>query len=203
MLGQDRAEESPRVFLNLARGNVHSSEALLAAVHGGSIRRAAVDVYPEEPAPGAPAWINPYAGVTRITCTPHIGAATQEAQPRIARRVAQTIGMFSRQGAIRDCVYAPRAAMQLGDATPGRTVLAVVHSVSRGTKKAVDDAIFSAGASNLGSTHKDFDIGIAYDLSLLDRPLPPTELDRLVSRAVEVSGDPGAIRSIRQIVIST
>lgn len=200
-LAADRPDNSPRVFLNLARGNIHSSEALLDAVRTGAVRRAAVDVYPEEPAPGAPAWVNPYAGVAKITCTPHIGAATQEAQPRIARRVAHTIGSFSRAGALRDCVYSPRSKLQLSDAVPGRTVLAVVHSTTRGTKKAVGDAIFAAEASNLGSSHEDFEIGIAYDLALLDRPLPRTELEKLVETAADLAKDPGAVRSIRQIQI--
>ncbi len=200
-LAADRPANSPRIFLNLARGNVHSSQALLDAVRAGAIRRAAVDVYPDEPAPGAAAWSNPYAGNPRITCTPHIGAATQEAQPRIARRVAHTVAMFSRTGAVRDCVFAPRTRLALSDTSPGRTALAVVHGVSRGTKKAVDDVIYGAEANNLGSVHKDFDIGVAYDLALLDRPLPDEDLELLVQRAAEITGDPKAIRSIRQMAI--
>ena len=83
----------------------------------------------------------------------------------------------------------------------GGAVLAVVHSVSRGTKKAVDDAIFEAEVSNLGSMHKDFGVGIAYDLSVLDRPLKDDELEQLVERAAGLANDPAAIRSIRQIHI--
>jgi D-3-phosphoglycerate dehydrogenase len=202
-LAADRPEPSPRVFLNLARGNLHSSEALLDAVRSGVIRRAAVDVYPDEPSPGEVTWENPYADEPRISCTPHIGAATQEAQPRIARRVAQTITSFSHHGALRDCVFEPRARISLGEQVSGKAVLAVVHSVSRGTKKAVDDAIYEAEASNLGSMHRDFPIGIAYDLSVLDRPLERPELDRLVQRATEIARDPHAIRSIRQVVVPT
>ena len=201
LLGAARPEHSPRVFLNLARGNVHSTEALLDAVRSRKIRRAAVDVYPDEPAPGQPSWVNPYGDEIRISCTPHIGAATQEAQPRIARRVATTVANFSQYGALRDCVYSPRAKLHLGEAVRGRAVLAVVHSVARGTKKAVDDAIYEAEASNLGSTHRDFDIGVAYDVSVLDRPLEMHELERLVARAAEISGDEKAIRTIRQIQV--
>ena len=198
-LGAERPEPSPRIFLNLARGNLHSTEALLAAVNQGAVRRAAVDVFPEEPAPGQTDWQNPYAGEPRVSCTPHIGASTLEAQPRIARRVAKTFLQFSRTGALRDCVYAPRTTIDLGPASGGAAGLAVVHSVSRGTKKAVDDAIFEAEVSNLGSSHRDFANGIAYDLSLLDRPLPPEELTALVDRAATLANDPRAIRSIRQI----
>lgn len=198
-LGADRPEGSPRVFLNLARGNLHTAGALLDAVSAGQIRRAAVDVYPEEPAPGADSWQNPYAADARITCSPHIGAATQEAQPRIARRVATTLIDFARRGSLRDCVFAPRERMEAGDASAGRAILAVVHSVSRGTKKAVDDAIYEAEASNLGSMHRDFDIGVAYDLSVLDQALTGEQLARLVSRARDLAKDPRAIRAVRQM----
>ena len=201
-LGADRGENSPRLFLNLARGNLHRTEALLDAVRSGAIRRAATDVFPSEPAPGAASeWVNPYADEPRIICTPHVGAATQEAQPRIARRVASTIGSFSQVGAMRDCVYDPRA--RLGGSVPdgARAALAVVHSTKRGTKKAVDDAIYEAGASNLGSAHRDFPLGAAYDLSYLDRPLGRAELEDLVTRAAKVANDANAIRTIRQVVL--
>jgi D-3-phosphoglycerate dehydrogenase len=199
-LAADRPKDSPRIFLNLARGNVHASDALRRAVSSGKVRRAAVDVYPQEPSPGEKAWLNPYADEPRITCTPHIGAATHEAQPRIARRVAQTMADFSRFGALRDCVYAPRATMSMTDLARGHAVLAVVHSTARGTKKAVDDAIYQAESSNLGSTHLDFDIGVAYDLSVLDQPLDRGELEALVNRAGELAGG-NAIRAVRQIVV--
>jgi hypothetical protein len=87
---------------------------------------------------------------------------------------------------------------------PGDThhaVLAVVHSVTRGTKKAVDDAIYQAEVDNLGSTHRDFDLGVAYDLSLLERPLRGNELRSLVDRAKDLAHDAGAIRAIRQVVV--
>lgn len=200
-LGADRPEGSPRIFLNLARGSLHGADALLDAVGSGRIRRAAVDVFPEEPAPGADAWENPYAREPRIVCTPHIGAATQEAQPRIARRIAATVIDFARAGTLRDCVFAPRERMAAGDASAGKAILAVVHSVSRGTKKAVDDAIYEAEVSNLGSMHRDFDIGVAYDLSVLDQPLSAAQLDRLVSRARGLAHDPAAIRAVRQMIL--
>lgn len=200
-LGAERPDNAPRLFLNLARGNVHSAEALRGAVSSGAIRRAAVDVYPEEPAPGAPAWSNPYADLPVVVGTPHIGAATQEAQPRIARRVARTLGEFSRVGTVRDCVYSPRAKLRVPPPRPGCAVLAVVHSTSVGTNKAVADAIYGAKASTMASSQQDFDNGIAYDLSVLDRPLPPVELQRLVETAKELADDPTAIRAVRQMVV--
>lgn len=201
LLGADRDANSPRIFLNLARGNMHATQPLLDAVRSGAIRRAAVDVYPEEPTPGG-TWHNPYADEPRIACTPHIGAATQEAQPRIAQRVARTVGGFSRFGTLRDCVYAPRLELDVPTTPkPGEAILAVVHSTARGTKKAVQDAIYAAEASTLGSAHQDFPNGLAYDLSVLDRPLPPEGIEELVAMASSLAKDDNAIRAVRQVVV--
>lgn len=199
-LGMERPDESPRIFLNLARGNLFDPARLRDAVSSGRIRRAAVDVYPEEPRPGE-AWVNPYADLPQVVCTPHIGAATEEAQPRIARRVARTIGAFSRYGSLRDCVFSPRLELAVPQPQPGQAILAVAHSTAVGTKKAVADAIYEARVSTLGSSQQDFPIGVAYDLSVLERPLSADELNNLVSIAQRVSGDPHAIRALRQVVV--
>jgi len=200
-LGESRPENSPRIFLNLSRGFLHTSEALRAAVTSGQIRRAAVDVYPEEPRGGSN-WVNPYADLPQVVTTPHIGASTQEAQPRIARRVSQTFGEFSGLGALRDCVFAPRVGLSLPTRRDSGVVLAVVHSTARGTKRSIDNAIFDAGASNLASAHRDFeDLGVAYDLAMLDKGLTADEIQGLLASAAAVTGDPNAIRSVRQITI--
>jgi hypothetical protein len=115
--------------------------------------------------------------------------------------VATTIGEFSRYGSVRDCVFAPRATLSLKDNARGKTLLAVTHSTARGTKKAVDDAIYAAEANNLGSTHRDFEIGVAYDLSVLDRPLTDAELENLIANADALSQDTKAVRSVRQIQV--
>jgi D-3-phosphoglycerate dehydrogenase len=199
-LGRNRPEGSPRIFLNLGRGFLHQPKDLLAAIDAGVIRRAAIDVYPVEPR-GEEDWDNPYEACIRVAVTPHIGAATLEAQPRIARRVAWTLGQYSKNGTVRDMVFAPRSRLGLvDDASSDKILLAVAHSTARGTKRAVDDAIYKAGASNLSSVHKDFeDLGMAYDLSVIDRQLSVDDVHRLVSEAARVSNDPTAIRSVRQI----
>ena len=202
-LGADRPAASPRLFLNLSRGFLHSAEDLLGAIADGGVRRAAVDVYPHEPGTGKEGWQNPYAAEPRVAVTPHIGAATEEAQPRIARRVAHTFRTFSRFGSVRDCVFGPRVRLGLvEDGEEGHVLLAVAHSTVRGTKRAIDDAIFQAGASNLSSTHKDFEhLGVAYDLAALDRPLSPEAMAGLVESAARLTGDPNAIRSVRQMTL--
>jgi D-3-phosphoglycerate dehydrogenase len=83
---------------------------------------------------------------------------------------------------------------------PSSTILAIAHSTARGTRKAIQDAIFEAGASADATAHQDFDdLGMAYDLTALDRPLDETQLARLVEAAQRLTGDARAIRSIRQV----
>ena len=129
------------------------------------------------------------------------GSRRCEAQPRIAKRVARTLGQFSKNGTVRDMVFAPRSRLGLVEqSSKDKVLLAVAHSTVRGTKRAVDDAIYQAGASNLSSVHKDFeDLGVAYDLSVIDRPLSEAEVHALVDSAGQVTGDANAIRSVRQI----
>ncbi len=199
-LGADRSADSPRVLVNLARGLVMDPADLIAAIDAGAVRRAAVDVFPDEPAGNGPGWSNPYAGIAQVVTTPHIGAATAEAQPRIAARVARTSGHYGTRGVVRDCVFSPRTQISMAEELPGRSLLLVVHATTRGTKKALDDAIFEAEADNLRSQHRDFARwGIALDVNLLDRSLRPDQLQRIVEHTAELTGDPHAVRLVRQI----
>lgn len=197
-LGAD-APAGPRLFINLARGFVHTPEDLRRAIEAGSIHYGFVDVFPDEPSQSSDAgWRNPYEGEPRVMSTPHIGAATLEAQPRIARYVARTCAMLDTHGSVRNCVFMPKANISVS--SEHDHILAVVHSDTRGTKKAVDDAIYAAGINNLQSAHVDFPAyGIAYDLSALERPLSEDEIDQLIREAARLTGDPGAIRAIRMI----
>jgi D-3-phosphoglycerate dehydrogenase len=200
-LAADRPGNSPRLFLNLARGFLYEPEDLLHAIEQKAVRRAAVDVYPAEPR-GAGPWHNPYATEPRVATTPHLGAATVDAQPRIARRVAQTIGAFSARGAIRDCTFRPRLNLDLGELEAGNALLSVVHSSVRGSRKAVQDAIFESGANNLSTVHQDFeDYGVAYDLLALDRPLSADQLAGIAAHAADVTREPGAVRALRQVIV--
>lgn len=191
-----------RIFLNFGRGFIHTPNALIKAVQAGKIKQAAVDVYPHEPRKGG-SWKNPYEECPQVAVFPHIGASTQEAQPRIARRVSQTFGEFSRLGAVRDSPFQPKAQLKLSSAgVVGQALLMVCHSTARGTKRAIDEAIYEAGVSNLSSVHTDFnEYGVAYDLALIDHPLSETQIHGLIKRAEELTQVTGAIRSIRQVKI--
>jgi D-3-phosphoglycerate dehydrogenase len=72
--------------VNAARGGVIDEDALLVALESGKIAAVALDVYENEPNPRKDLLNNP-----KIACTPHIGAATLEAQDRIGTELASSI----------------------------------------------------------------------------------------------------------------
>jgi D-3-phosphoglycerate dehydrogenase len=198
-LGEKRGENSPRVFLNAARGFLYEPDDLIRAVTEGKIGHAMVDVFPVEPGNKEDPWHNPYAEVERIYNTPHIGAATQEAQPRIAKHKATTTQLFDCYGTVRDTVFSPGNVIGVEAEDPD-VIVTVIHSDVRGTKKAVDDCIYEAGLSNLQSSHRDFPrYGFAYDVNAVDRPLTSEQLTQLVEKARNITGDETAIRAIRII----
>jgi len=201
LLGEARGDNSPKIFINLGRGFLYETQELVRAVRDGHVRYASVDVFPEEPGSKEDAWENPYAEVPEIVTTPHIGAATQEAQPRIAKYVANTTRLFNAQGAVRSCVYAPKVEIKV-DPSRATHVLTVVHSDARGTKKAISDSIFDAGRNNIESSHRDFPTyGFAYDVSAIDGALTEEQVRELIENARRISGDPTAIRAIRQVAL--
>lgn len=195
----DKDYDSPRIFINVARGNIHTSDDLLRAVEEGHVRQAMVDVFPEEPRNAADDWTNPYADNPNIFGTPHIGAATLEAQPRIAAHIGRTTRDFSYYGSVRNCVFAPQHEINV-PAAGYNNILTVVHSSERGTKRAVAESIYNAGASSLVSTHRDFEkYGVAYEIIATDKPLSDDEIQEMIQRGQEHSKADFAIRAVRQV----
>lgn len=73
-------------IVNTARGGVLSETALLAALGDEKVSFAALDVFEDEPTPSLKVLMN-----DKISLTPHIGAATDEAQDRIGIELAEQI----------------------------------------------------------------------------------------------------------------
>jgi D-3-phosphoglycerate dehydrogenase len=73
-------------IVNAARGGVIDEVALVKALKSGKISKAALDVFENEPTPEVQLLMNP-----DISLTPHIGAATGEAQDRIGSELADQI----------------------------------------------------------------------------------------------------------------
>ena len=78
------------VIINTSRGGNVDEEALLEGLNSGKVFAAGLDVYAEEPTKNHPLYTHP-----RVSCTPHIGGATVEAQQRIGTEVVDIIRKFA------------------------------------------------------------------------------------------------------------
>lgn len=74
------------VIVNTARGGSIDEDALLAAIKDGRVRGAALDVFNNEPEPRADLLNEP-----ALSLSPHIGAATAEAQGRVGDELVERI----------------------------------------------------------------------------------------------------------------
>ena len=73
-------------IINTSRGANLDEDALLAALESGKVRAAGLDVYASEPAQNKALYSHPM-----VSCTPHIGASTVEAQKRIGQEIVDII----------------------------------------------------------------------------------------------------------------
>ena len=78
-------------IINTSRGTNVDEAALLAALESGKVRAAGLDVYADEPASNSALYSHPM-----VSCTPHIGAATVEAQKRIGAEIVDIITNFGK-----------------------------------------------------------------------------------------------------------
>lgn len=88
ILGKKEFEQmKPGVgIINTSRGGIINEEALLDSIESGKVAFAGLDVYDNEPTPAIKILMN-----EQISLTPHIGAATLEAQDRIGLELAEQI----------------------------------------------------------------------------------------------------------------
>jgi D-3-phosphoglycerate dehydrogenase len=89
-------------IINCARGGLVDEAALRHALDLGQVAGAAFDVFVEEPATQ-----NPLFGHPNVVCTPHLGAATTEAQENVALQVAEQMSEYLLRGAISNAVNFP------------------------------------------------------------------------------------------------
>jgi D-3-phosphoglycerate dehydrogenase len=74
------------ILINAARGGVVDEVALLHALDHGPLAAAGLDVFVDEPTPAVQVLMHP-----KVSLTPHIGAATLEAQDRIGVELADQL----------------------------------------------------------------------------------------------------------------
>jgi D-3-phosphoglycerate dehydrogenase len=89
-------------IVNCARGGLVDEVALRAALDANKVAGAAFDVFVTEPATE-----NVLFGHPNVVCTPHLGAATSEAQENVALQVAEQMSDYLLRGAISNAVNFP------------------------------------------------------------------------------------------------
>ena len=82
-------------IINCARGGLIVEKDLKKALEDGDVAGAALDVFEHEPATESPLF-----GMDNVVVTPHLGAATTEAQEKVAVQVAEQIADFLTTGAV-------------------------------------------------------------------------------------------------------
>ena len=88
MIGPAQLARMPRgaILVNTARGGLVDEAALLASLESGALSGAALDVFADEPPKGLPLLSHP-----RVVLTPHIGAATVEAQEAVGEEIVKLL----------------------------------------------------------------------------------------------------------------
>jgi len=95
-------------IVNCARGGIINEKDLLDALKSGKVAGAALDVFDEEPTKNAELVNHP-----NVICTPHLGAATDEAQRNVAIAIAEQIADFLTKGEIRNAINFPSVSAEL------------------------------------------------------------------------------------------
>jgi D-3-phosphoglycerate dehydrogenase / 2-oxoglutarate reductase len=89
-------------IINCARGGLVVEEDLKKALDAGHVAGAALDVFPVEPAKE-----NLLFGREDVIATPHLGAATTEAQENVALQIAEQMSDFLMTGAVVNALNMP------------------------------------------------------------------------------------------------
>jgi D-3-phosphoglycerate dehydrogenase / 2-oxoglutarate reductase len=97
----EKAKPGVRV-INCARGGLVDEDALADLLKSGHVAGAAFDVFSVEPAKDSPLFNLP-----NVVCTPHLGAATTEAQENVALQVAEQMSDYLLTGAVTNALNMP------------------------------------------------------------------------------------------------
>jgi D-3-phosphoglycerate dehydrogenase len=98
MIGAREIERMPRgsVLVNAARGGLVDDAAVLEALDSGHLSGAVFDVFAEEPPQGSK-----LPGHPNVVATPHLGAATVEAQEAVGEEIVRLLlGKLKESGAL-------------------------------------------------------------------------------------------------------
>ncbi len=103
------------LLVNAARGGIVDEDALLNALESGTVMGAALDVFEHEPPPPD----HPLLKRDDVIATPHVGAATTQAQVNVAIAIAEQVRDYLCRGVVGNAVNLPSvSAEQLEELRP-------------------------------------------------------------------------------------
>ncbi|MEK9671046.1 MAG: phosphoglycerate dehydrogenase [Rhodospirillaceae bacterium] len=94
-------------IINCARGGLIDEAALKAALESRHVAGAAIDVFAEEPATD-----NALFNMPNVIVTPHLGAATTEAQEKVAVQIAEQMADYLLDGAVANALNMPSVSAE-------------------------------------------------------------------------------------------
>ncbi len=130
-------------LINCARGGLVDEAAAAEALKSGHLAGAAFDVFAEEPAKE-----NVLFSAPNIVCTPHLGAATSEAQENVALQVAEQMSDYLMKGAISNAINAPSVTAE--EAPVLKPWIAVCETLGAFAGQVTENAIKSIDIEYVG-----------------------------------------------------
>lgn len=95
------------LIVNCARGELVVEADMKAAIEAGKVAGFAVDVFPQEP----PEEYSMF-GMEQVIATPHLGAATTEAQEKVALQIAEQMSDYLNTGAVTNAINTPSVSAE-------------------------------------------------------------------------------------------
>ncbi|MEK9646968.1 MAG: phosphoglycerate dehydrogenase [Alphaproteobacteria bacterium] len=96
------------LIVNCARGELIVEADIKAALKSGKVAGLAIDVFPQEPPPLDYSLF----GMEQVVATPHLGAATTEAQEKVALQIAEQMSDYLNSGAIVNALNMPSVSAE-------------------------------------------------------------------------------------------
>ena len=166
-------------FINTSRAEVVDPGSLSKAIAERNIR-AALDVFPAEPATGSGTIEYPLSGNENVIGTHHIGASTEQAQQSIADETIRIIREFKETGR-------PPNVVNLAKKSPATHMLVVRHFDRIGVLAGVFDQIKAAGVNVEETDNVVFEGAAAAVAHIhLDQQLPDEVLETIESSSDDI-----------------
>ncbi len=121
-------------IINCARGGLIVEEDLKKALESGDVAGAGLDVFAHEPAES-----NPLFGLDNVVATPHLGAATTEAQEKVAQQIAEQMADFLTTGAVTNALN--MASVSAEEAPKLKPYMALAHQLGSFAGQATRSAV--------------------------------------------------------------